>query len=78
MIDIPKHKKIILFDGVCNLCNNSVIKAIKYDTKNTFLFASLQSESGQKIVNHLNIDTCLLYTSPSPRDLSTSRMPSSA
>ena len=26
--------------------------------------------------NHLN--TCLLYTSPSPRDLSTSRMPSSA
>ena len=25
-----------------------------------------------------NINTCLLYTSPSPRDLSTSRMPSSA
>ena len=26
----------------------------------------------------LGVDTCLLYTSPSPRDLSTSRMPSSA
>ena len=26
----------------------------------------------------VNIDHCLLYTSPSPRDLSTSRMPSSA
>ena len=26
----------------------------------------------------VNINTCLLYTSPSPRDLSTSRMPSSA
>ena len=26
----------------------------------------------------LNLTTCLLYTSPSPRDLSTSRMPSSA
>ena len=25
-----------------------------------------------------DIDDCLLYTSPSPRDLSTSRMPSSA
>ena len=25
-----------------------------------------------------NVDACLLYTSPSPRDLSTSRMPSSA
>ena len=29
-------------------------------------------------VKHLLSDTCLLYTSPSPRDLSTSRMPSSA
>ena len=29
-------------------------------------------------VNNLTVNTCLLYTSPSPRDLSTSRMPSSA
>ena len=28
--------------------------------------------------NNVYLDTCLLYTSPSPRDLSTSRMPSSA
>ena len=27
---------------------------------------------------YLDNETCLLYTSPSPRDLSTSRMPSSA
>ena len=29
-------------------------------------------------IQHLRAMTCLLYTSPSPRDLSTSRMPSSA
>ena len=29
-------------------------------------------------VDHEQLDSCLLYTSPSPRDLSTSRMPSSA
>lgn len=57
MIDIPKHKKLILFDGVCNLCNDSVLKIIKYDKKNTFLFAALQSEIGEKILNHLKIDT---------------------
>jgi predicted DCC family thiol-disulfide oxidoreductase YuxK len=57
MIDIPKNKKIILFDGVCNLCNNSVTKVIKYDKKNNFLFAALQSETGQEIINHLKIDT---------------------
>ena len=28
--------------------------------------------------NRMEVYTCLLYTSPSPRDLSTSRMPSSA
>ena len=28
--------------------------------------------------DNYNVETCLLYTSPSPRDLSTSRMPSSA
>ena len=32
----------------------------------------------KKIHTHRNISICLLYTSPSPRDLSTSRMPSSA
>ena len=37
-------------------------------------------KEGQNIVieGRLKMNTCLLYTSPSPRDLSTSRMPSSA
>ena len=56
MIDIPKNKKVILFDGVCNLCNNSITKVIKYDKKSIFLFAAIQSETGQKIINHLKID----------------------
>jgi predicted DCC family thiol-disulfide oxidoreductase YuxK len=57
MIDIPKYKKLILFDGVCNLCNDAVLKIIKYDKKNTFLFTALQSEVGIKVIDHLNIDT---------------------
>ena len=40
-----------------------------------YLFGqSLQDAAGYAAAS----DTCLLYTSPSPRDLSTSRMPSSA
>ena len=31
-----------------------------------------------RVAGALAVHTCLLYTSPSPRDLSTSRMPSSA
>jgi predicted DCC family thiol-disulfide oxidoreductase YuxK len=40
-------KKVILFDGVCNLCNGAVLFVIKRDKKAKFSFASLQSTFGQ-------------------------------
>lgn len=49
--------KIILFDGVCNLCNNAVNFVIKRDKKSVFRFASLQSDIGQKLTNERGIDT---------------------
>lgn len=54
---IPKNKQLILFDGVCNLCNSSILYVIKLDEKNRFLFAPLQSEIGKSIINTFNIDT---------------------
>lgn len=54
---IPKDKKLILFDGVCNLCNSSIQYVIKHDKNDVFLFAPLESEIAQKIINHFNIDT---------------------
>ncbi|WP_339887198.1 DCC1-like thiol-disulfide oxidoreductase family protein [uncultured Flavobacterium sp.] len=56
MEDLPKDKKIILFDGVCNLCDKSVQVIIKNDKKDNFRFVALQSELGEKILNHINID----------------------
>ena len=55
--DLPQDKKIILFDGVCNLCNSSVQYVIKHDKKDVFRFVALQSDLGQKIIKHLGIDT---------------------
>jgi len=55
-MEFPKDKKIILFDGVCNLCNGFVQFVIKYDKKDDFRFASLQSEYGQKVQNYLGIN----------------------
>ncbi|CAL2079632.1 conserved hypothetical protein [Tenacibaculum dicentrarchi] len=57
MTDLPADKKIILFDGVCNFCNSSILKIIKFDKKNQFIFTSLQSDIGKKILVHLGIDT---------------------
>ncbi|MFY0604232.1 MAG: DUF393 domain-containing protein [Flavobacteriaceae bacterium] len=55
-IDLPKNKMIVLFDGVCNLCNDSVQKIIKNDKNDVFRFASLQSEIGVQIITSLGID----------------------
>ena len=46
---------IILFDGVCNLCNNSVQFVIKHDTENKFMFAALQSPPGQALLLQYNL-----------------------
>lgn len=51
---IPKNKSIILFDGVCNLCNKSVQFIIKHDHKKQFLFVSLQSDAAVKLLLQLN------------------------
>ena len=53
---LPQDKKIILFDGVCNYCNNKVNFIIKNDSKDVFRFVALQSETGQKIITYLGID----------------------
>lgn len=49
-------KKIILFDGICNLCNKSIQFIIKKDKKDVFRFAALQSEVGQYFLNKFEID----------------------
>jgi|TARA_R110000764_G_scaffold219818_1_gene307605 predicted DCC family thiol-disulfide oxidoreductase YuxK len=54
---VEKGKKIILFDGVCNLCNSSVQFVIKRDKKDVFRYAALQSEVGEQLVNQRHIDT---------------------
>lgn len=54
-MDLPENKIIILFDGVCNLCNSFVQFVIKYDKKDTFRFASLQSQTGKEILIHLDL-----------------------
>lgn len=50
------EKEILLFDGVCNLCNSSVNFIIDHDPKGHFKFAALQSEFGQKKLEELGFD----------------------
>ncbi len=56
-MELPRDKKIILFDGVCNLCNSTVQFLIKHDKKDVFRFVALQSDLGQQITAYIGIDT---------------------
>lgn len=55
-METPKNKQILLFDGVCNLCHNAVQFIIKRDPKNKFVFASLDSEIGKKLLSERHIN----------------------
>jgi predicted DCC family thiol-disulfide oxidoreductase YuxK len=57
MIRLPDDKQLILFDGICNLCNASVNYIVKHDKKDVFRFAALQSEIGLQIIKEHKIDT---------------------
>ncbi|MCC5920834.1 MAG: thiol-disulfide oxidoreductase DCC family protein [Cyclobacteriaceae bacterium] len=52
----PRSKPILLFDGICNLCNGAVDFIIKRDPKNHFLLASLQSRKGQALLDHFQLE----------------------
>lgn len=64
MIDTTKH--YVFYDGECGFCNFWVHWILKKDTKNNFLFASLQSEFGQQFLKDRNrelkdLDTLYLW-----------------
>lgn len=68
MQHLLQHKKIILFDGLCNLCDATVQFIIKRDTKDVFRFVSLQSDLGRELLQKLPIefqltDSVFLYES---------------
>lgn len=46
---IPENKTLVLFDGHCHLCSNTVQFILKHDRKKAFVFAPLQNEAGKEI-----------------------------
>lgn len=69
---------VILFDGVCNLCNGSVLFIIKRDPQAKFRFASLQSDFGQQQLHKFNrsvtLESVLLIEADKLYDKSTAAL----
>lgn len=54
------EERVILFDGVCNLCNNTVQFVIKHDTGGKFKFAALQSDYAKETLKNQSLDSASL------------------
>lgn len=50
--NINAQDKVILFDGVCKLCNAWSRFIIKYDKQQIFKLCSVQSDEGQQILSY--------------------------
>lgn len=53
---LATNMNIVLFDGVCNLCNGAVAFIIKRDKLTKFKFISLQSNIGKKLCRQYGVD----------------------
>ncbi len=49
-------KDLVLFDGVCNLCNKSVQFIVRHDPGERFVFASIQSPFGQHMIRKFGLE----------------------
>lgn len=61
-LQLPRDKPILLFDGVCNLCNGLVQFIIQRDPEGRFRFTALQSEAGQQLLREAGLDPTSLNT----------------
>lgn len=50
MPDVVRGQKIVLFDGICNLCNASVVFILQRERRPEFKFTSIQSEAGRSLL----------------------------
>ncbi len=55
-MELPKDKKIILFDGVCNLCDTVVQRIIKADKNDQFRFMWLGADNAKHLLDLVGID----------------------
>lgn len=54
---MERNHDIVLFDGVCNLCNSAILFIIKRDKKDRFRFAPLDSDIGKELLSQHHMDS---------------------
>ncbi len=55
----PQPQLVVLFDGVCNLCNGAVTWLLERDTRQVLHFGALQSDAAQRLLKQHRANTNL-------------------
>lgn len=58
---MKQKERIIIFDGICGLCNRSIDILIKLDTQKCFQYTSLQGEFVKNLDIEPDIDSIIYY-----------------
>ncbi|NQW30861.1 MAG: DUF393 domain-containing protein [Ignavibacteria bacterium] len=59
-VDVEKFlftKTIVIFDGVCNVCNGSVDFLLRHDSHNQLMFGSFQQQNVAELLRGFGVDT---------------------
>lgn len=57
LTEVVSEGPVLLFDGVCNLCNGAIQVVIEHDPHGKIRFASLQSDVGQAVLDRLDLSS---------------------
>ena len=76
-LEIPSEKTVKI-EGILQIGVKMLLSSLLNDAQSSAIIFGTPTMINAKIFQNELFKNCLLYTSPSPRDLSTSRMPSSA
>ena len=49
-MSVEENNTVVLFDGVCHLCDRAVLFIIRKEKSSAVRFAPLQSETGKKLL----------------------------
>ena len=60
------HIPLVLFDGVCNLCNATVVFLLRWEAQPVLKFANLQSDFGKKVLERYSLSSEAMDTIAAP------------
>lgn len=72
MSQTPANDPVLLYDGVCGVCNNAVRTILRFDRRGTLRFAALDSDFAREVIDRhpqlQDVDSVVYVQNPGQPD----------